>query len=123
MVGVLYAAYWWQVRAQSIDAYNPRRHAMFDRLLMIAFNFIFLIYPVVCQTIFKAFLCQDIGDPDVSEESYLSTDFQVDCLSTEYLATLATAGIMVSTHCRADIINLPCATVIAICKLRCFARV
>jgi hypothetical protein len=131
IVAGMFLMYRWHSRALTAD--DPIRHKMFDRLLILGFNFVFLTCascgtgscqcvvhrrmllerlanasldvcddallpaadPVVCQTIFQAFLCQDLGNPAVAEESYLSVDFQTNCDSTAHIALQATAVIMV----------------------------
>jgi hypothetical protein len=55
----------------------------------IAFTFIFLLYPVVSQTIFQMFMCQELN----TGEAMLAADFQVQC-DTDKHALFTNLGII-----------------------------
>eukprot|EP01047_Picozoa_sp_COSAG01_P010963 COSAG01_NODE_475_length_16519_cov_168.890621_2_plen_1708_part_00 len=67
--------------------------------LEVMFTFLFLVYPVISQTVFLSFQCQTL---DVSEgasgEVVMLADFQVDCDSDEYTALVASAVLAVCIY-------------------------
>ena len=62
--------------------------------LNICFTFVFLIYPAVSQTVFMAFLPQQVD----SNEIWLMADFQVDYDSLTHIALLTNAAVMVLVY-------------------------
>ena len=62
--------------------------------LNICFTFVFLIYPAVSQTVFVAFIPQQIDENEIM----LRTDFQVNYDTVEHLAVLSNAALMVLVY-------------------------
>jgi hypothetical protein len=76
----------------SADAATSRKQR--DRALKIGFNFIFLVYPVVSQTVFQSFKCQRLG----AEHEFLQVDFQTDCNTGGYITLIIVAVVMVLVY-------------------------
>ena len=62
--------------------------------LNICFTFVFLIYPAVSQTIFVAFIPQQIDENEIM----LRADFQINYDTVEHLAVLSNAALMVLVY-------------------------
>ena len=53
-----------------------------NRCIKMALLVLFLIYPFVSQTVFQGFSCRQLEE----EEEWLEVDYQISCLSDEYVA-------------------------------------
>ena len=87
--GLLFVFY--RKHASKLVAGTAIAHAQLDRALQIGFTFIFLVYPMVCQTVFQSFKCQALSD----DHEFLTVDFQTDCTTGSYSILLVVAVPMV----------------------------
>jgi predicted outer membrane repeat protein len=81
----------YRFHARSLPAGSAIAQTQRDRALKVGFNFIFLIYPLVSQTVFQSFKCQALG----TQHEYLQVDFQSDCGTGSYILLVVVAVLMV----------------------------
>lgn len=77
------------VNPKKVPEYQLR---LFQKALDFTFTIVFMIYPVVSQTIFSTFLCQTLDN----EEELLIADFQVECYTDDHtvLMVISTAFVI-----------------------------
>jgi hypothetical protein len=81
----------YRIHVGALPAGSAAARQQLDRALKFGFNAIFLIYPMVSQTVFQSFKCQALD----AQHEYLQVDFQTDCNTVGYVVLVVLAVPMV----------------------------
>ena len=96
LIGFIYMMYAYRKRKLDDEAADAdTRERLFDRVLEFGFFVIFLVYPVVSQTVFQAFICQQLEPGDGAEDNLLVVDFQTSCNTPTHKVYMAYASVMI----------------------------
>merc|ERR1712023_90484 len=91
----------------SLQAYTPTG---FDKIVASSVILLFLMYPTICQMVFRLFTCLEAGG-----DFYTQADPEITCLTGKHKQAVLAAGIPAMTG---FVVGLPLASAVVLFKNR-----